>query len=137
LGTNAAGLTAAEGIALDGGGNIYVTVNSNTVLQIYPGSYPGAQTTIKTIATPGTWLRGLTIRQDGTVAVCDAGRHGIWAINPGTGVAGTNAGFNGAGDQFGTSANAQFNQPYGVAAAGNGMLVVTDYGNHRVKVLDP
>jgi hypothetical protein len=137
LGTNAVGLSAAEGIALDGGGNIYVTVNSNTVLQIYPGSYPGAQATIKTIATPGTWLRGLTIRQDGTMAVCDAGRHGILAINPGTGVVTNLTGFNGAGDQFGTWTNAQFNQPFGVSAAGNGMLVVADYGNHRVKVVDP
>jgi len=137
LGTNAASLSAAEGIALDGGGNIYVTVNSNSVVQIYPGSYPGAQTSLKTIANPGAWLRGLTVRQDGTVAVCDAGRHGILVINPGTGGVTNLAGFNGAGDQFGIAANNQFNQPYGVAAAGNGMLVVTDNGNHRVKVIDP
>lgn len=136
LGTNAASLSAAEGIALDGGGNIYVTVNSNSVIEIFPGSYPGAQTTIKTIATPGTWLRGLTVKQDGSVAVCDAGRHGILAISP-AGAVTSLTGFNGAGDQFGAAAYAQFNQPYGIAAAGNGMLVVADNGNHRVKVVDP
>jgi hypothetical protein len=30
----------------------------------------------------------------------------------------------------------KFNQPYGIAAAGNGFLVVADYGNNRVKVVD-
>ncbi|HTL58683.1 MAG TPA: FN3 associated domain-containing protein, partial [Candidatus Limnocylindrales bacterium] len=45
-------------------------------------------------------------------------------------------GFNGAGDHFGTKAFAKFNQPMGVAATGGGMLVVADYGNNRVKVVD-
>ena len=29
-----------------------------------------------------------------------------------------------------------FNQPMGLAKAGNGMLIVADYGNNRVKVVD-
>ena len=55
-------------------------------------------------------------------------------------------GFNGAGDNTNiwdttpnhpvTKATAMFNYPMGLAKAGNGMLIVADYGNNRVKVVD-
>jgi len=134
LGTNALGLVNANGIALDGGGNIYVTVNNNSVIQITPA---GSILPVATVSDPAAVLQGITVRDDGSVAVCDSGRNGILAINPATGVATSFSGFNGRGDQFGAAAFAQFNQPYGLANAGSGMLVVTDNGNHRVKVVDP
>src|SRR6266404_220838 len=67
LGTNAVSLINAEGIALDGSANIYVTVNSNTVLRISPGAYPGVKTTVAIVASAcanGVWLRGISVRDD-------------------------------------------------------------------------
>src|SRR5260370_26269683 len=71
LGTNAVSLTHAEGIALDGSANIYVTVSSNTVLRISPGAYPGVKTTVAIVpsaCTNGPWLRGITVKDDGMLS---------------------------------------------------------------------
>ena len=139
IATNATGLTNAGGIALDQAGNIYVTVRSNSLIQISPA---GVITNIATISTAGTSLQGIVVRPDGSIAACDSGRHGILLINPVTGVVTTNTGFNGQGDFTGvnnigaTPSTAKFCQPYGVAVAGDGSLIVTDRGNHRVKVVN-
>jgi hypothetical protein len=148
IATNATKLTNAAGIALDPIGDIYVTVNSNKLIQITPG---GIQTTIATITNAGTSLVGIVVKRSGPtaglLAVCDSGRNGIYLINPTTGVVTTNTGFNGAGDNLDPAyqfypytgvpkANAKFNQPYGVTEAGDGTLIVTDYGNNRVKVVN-
>ena len=137
--TNATGLTNAGGIALDHGGNIDVTVRSNSLIQISPA---GVITNIATISTAGTSLQGIVVRPDGSIAACDSGRHGILLINPVTGVVTTNTGFNGQGDFTGvnnigaTPSTAKFCQPYDVAVAGDGSLIVTDRGNHRVKIVN-
>jgi hypothetical protein len=133
IGTVASGLANANGIALDAGTNVYLTVQGNTVLGISPS---GVVSTIATIPAAGTLLQGITVMDNGLLAVCDAGRHGILLINPATGFVTNLTGFNGAGDHFGPKAFAKFNQPLGISAAGGGMLVVSDYGNNRVKVVD-
>jgi VCBS repeat-containing protein len=133
LATNATGLVNANGMALDPLGNLYVTVQSNAVVQISPN---GAQNVIATIAGANTLLRGIAVLSSGYLAVCDSGRNGVWLINPSTGTATSLTGFNGAGDHFGPKSYAQFNQPFGIAEAGGGMLVVSDLGNNRVKVVD-
>jgi len=132
--TLADGLYNANGIALDGGDNVYLTVNNDTVLKISPG---GDITTVATISDSGTILQGIAVLANGNLAVCDAGNNGVYLINPATQTVTILTGFNGAGDHFGTKATAKFRQPYGVAEASAGVLVVTDYGNHRVKVVDP
>ena len=137
LATKAANLVDAAGIALDSRTNIYVTVSGNTVIRITP---QGVSSTLATIANPGASLRGITVKRDGFIAACDAGRNGIYLIHPNTGVVTTNAGFHGVGDfttanNVASSSTATFNQPYGVTAAGDGTLVVTDNGNHRVKAV--
>jgi len=138
LATNTTALTNAAAIALDRIGNIYVTVRSNTLIRITPS---GTKTNIATITNANTSLQGIIVKHDGRIAACDSGNHGIWLIDPTSGAATKLTGFNGAGDYTGlnnqgaTSATAKFNQPYGVAEAGDGSLVVTDYGNHRVKVV--
>jgi sugar lactone lactonase YvrE len=137
---NATPLVNAAGIALDAVTNIYVTVQGNTLMRITPTGVPS---TIVTIAHAGASLQGITVKRNGQIAAADAGRHGIYLIDPATGVVTTNTGFNGVGDYTGlnnqgaTKANAKFNQPYGVAEAGDGSLVVADFGNHRVKVAQP
>jgi hypothetical protein len=142
LATNATQLTNAAGIALDNANDIYVTVNNNTLMKITPG---GFKTNIVTIPTAGTSLQGIVVKRAGTkagwIAACDSGNNGIYLINPTTGVVTSNTGFNGAGDtantdNLGTSpSHTQFFQPSGVAEAGDGSLIVTDYGNNEVKVV--
>src|ERR1041385_2630330 len=62
LGTNALNLVNANGIAVDSGTNIYVTVSSNQVVKIAPGSFPGVKTTVTTVTNAGTSLHGITLR---------------------------------------------------------------------------
>ncbi len=133
--TNAVALTNANGMARDINGNLYLTVQNNTVIRVTPA---GVKSVVATVPHAGAVLRGLTVKYNGLLAVCDSGRHGIYLINPNTGVITTNAGFHGAGDfslpnNTASAASAKFNQPYGVIEAGDGNLVVSDFGNHRVK----
>ena len=134
LGVLASGLINAQGLVMDPVGDIYVTVQNNTVLQLFPG---GGQNIIAVIPAANTFLRGITIMDSGFLAVCDYNNNGIYTINPTTGDVAALTGFNGAGDHFGTKPYVKFNGPFGIAAAGNNFLVVTDYGNNRVKVVDP
>jgi hypothetical protein len=142
--TNAANLTNAAGLALDFYDDIYVTINSNKVLRLTPS---GGSNIVSTVANAGTTvtnaganLQGLVVKYNGLLAVCDSGRNGIYIINPINGDVTTNAGFNGAGDFISTLNHdpisiAMFSQPSGVAEMGDGNLIVTDFGNNRVKVV--
>ena len=138
IATNAANLTNAAGMALDPSDNIYVTIKSNMLLKI---TSPGVSSVVATIANAGTFLQGIVFKHNGLLAVCDSGRNGIYLIDPATGIVTTNAGFHGAGDFIHTANNidpisqAKFFQPTGVAETGDGSLIVTDFGNHRVKVV--
>lgn len=140
LTTNLTDLVNAAGIALDAVTNIYVTARGNQLIRVTPD---GVVTTNATIAHAGASLQGITVKRDGKIAAADAGRHGIYIIDPSTGVVSTNTGFNGVGDYTGlnnqgaTKANAKFNQPSGITEAGDGSLVITDTGNHKVKVSQP
>jgi hypothetical protein len=131
---NATGLTNAGGMALDSVGDIYVTA-SNALIRIIGTN----RTTIATIPNAGASLQGIVVKRNGLVAACDSGRNGIYLIDPATGIVTTNAGFHGAGDftmngnNTASSSTAKFNQPMNVAETGDGTLIVTDFGNHRVK----
>jgi hypothetical protein len=133
LGVLASGLVNAQGIAMDSLGDLYITEGNNNVLQITPG---GLQNIIAVISAPNTLLRGIAVMDSGFLAVADFNNDGIYTIDPTSGNFAPLTGFNGAGDHFGPKAYAKFNQPYGLTAAGNGFLVVSDYGNNRVKVVD-
>ena len=139
--TNAVQLTNATGMTLDSFGNIYVTVKSNKLIRI--AAYSTNQTVVATNFPAGTSLQGIAVKHNGLVAACDSGRNGIYLIDPSTGFVTTNAGFHGAGD-FTTNGNnvassntAKFYQPMNVVEAGDGSLLVTDYGNNRVKRVLP
>lgn len=136
LGTNLTQITNAAGLALDPSDNIYVTAG-NTVVRV---SNTGIKSTVATITNAGTSLQGIVVKHNGLLAVCDAGRNGILLIDPNTGLVTTNAGFHGQGD-FLTIGNSspsnqvRFFQPTGIAEAGDGTLIVSDYGNNRVKAV--
>jgi sugar lactone lactonase YvrE len=136
IATNAAHLTNANAIAIDPFGNLYVTERSNLVVEISGG----VQTLIAAVPYTNANLQGIAVMPGGNLAVCDSTRDGIYLITPG-GVISTNAGFNGQGDGTGIdnmgfpAAYAQFFGPSGIASAGDGTLIVSDYGNDRVKVI--
>ncbi|HTR43162.1 MAG TPA: NHL repeat-containing protein, partial [Pseudomonadales bacterium] len=135
--TNAYGLTNAAGILLDPYGNIYVTERSNLLVQVIGGT----NVTVATVTNASASLQGIALMPGGLIAACDSGRNGIYVINPANGLITTNAGFNGPGDGTGfnnqgiPAYRAQFLQPMGVAAAGDGTLIVSDFGNGHVKVI--
>ena len=142
--TNAMHLTNATGMALDVFGNIYVTIKSNTVIKI---TSPGVSNVVATVTNAGAYLQGIVLKRSGPtagmLAVCDSGRNGVYLIDPASGTITTNSGFHDAGDfsqspspsDTATAATAKFNQPMGIAEAGDGSLIVTDNGNHRVKLV--
>ena len=134
LATNLTRITNAGGVTVDPSGNVYVTA-SNKVFMVAPG---GVSNVVATVTAAGASLQGIVYKHNGLLAVCDAGRNGILLIDPTTGVITTNTGFHGAGDfssanNVASSNTAKFFQPAGVAEAGDGTLIVADYGNHRVK----
>ena len=137
--TNALRLTNASGMALDSAGNIYVTVQSNKLIGIAAGTTN--QAIVATNFPAGTSLQGIVVKQNGLIAACDSGRNGIYLIDPNSGVVTTNAGFHGKGDfttngnNIASSTTAKFNQPMCVAETGDGTLIVSDYGNNRVKAV--
>lgn len=132
LGTLAGGLVKPGAVALDGSGNAYVTINSNTVLRLGTA----VSNVVGRITAAGADLRGIAVLDSGVLALSDAGNHGIWLLDPDTGTATALTGFHGAGDGFGPPEFAAFRQPHFLAKAGGGKLVVADRGNHRVKVVD-
>jgi len=129
----ASNLVNATAMAEDGDGNFYVTVKSNQVIRVTPN---GLVATIGTVAHTNTLLAGIAVLDNGQLALTDSGNHGIWILNPTTGQSTPFAGFNGPHDTNGLAAYAAFNAPKGISKAGNGMLVVADYGNHKVKQID-
>ncbi|HTB84822.1 MAG TPA: hypothetical protein VK742_14290 [Candidatus Sulfotelmatobacter sp.] len=139
--TNAMNLTNVGGMAFDTEENIYVTSQTNRIIEIAAGS----STVIHTVTVPyaGTSLQGLAMQPNGLLAVCDAGRNGIYSVNAITGTITTNAGFHGMGDftlngnNIAPANSAKFNGPTTVLACGDGTLVVADTGNNRVKAVLP
>ena len=139
IATNALHLTNAAGLAIDPSGNIYVSSRTNMLTEIIGTNQ--LQTNFATVTISNAFIQGISVMPNGLIAACDYNRNGIYNIDPNTGNVTTNAGFNGQGDGTGIenrgvlNSKAQFFQPYGVAAAGDGTLIVCDFGNDRVKVV--
>lgn len=136
LATNLTKLTNAEGIAIDPNDDVFVTAGN----QVFEASAVGVISIVATITAPNCSLGGIVVKHNGLLAVCDTGRNGILLINPGSGLVTTNAGFHGQGDfitvnDFAYSNQAAFFQPSGITESGDGTLVVTDFGNNRVKAV--
>ena len=140
--TNVPRLTNAAAMAVDGLGNVFVVVQSNTVLRVTP---PNAISVVGVITNRGVNLQGIAVMDNDQLALSDAGTNsGIWLMNTyGTNISNNVtklAGFNGLGDNPDVwpvpATNAIFNRPANIAKAGNGILVIADNNNHRVKLLN-
>ena len=79
--------------------------------------------------------RGVVVGVDGAIFVADAGNHCIRRIKDGAVT--TFAGSGEAGGADGVGAAASFCGPYGLALGPGGVLYVTEYGGHRVRVISP
>ncbi|MCX8092460.1 MAG: NHL repeat-containing protein, partial [Verrucomicrobiae bacterium] len=133
LGTNALNLTNATALALDALSNLYVTVQSNRILRIGPNGVP---TLLSSLPNPGVSLQGIAVLDNGLLALSDAGNHAVWLLNPLTLSVSLLTGNNGPGNTIGTAPFAQLNRPYQLAKAGGGMLVVADWANDRVALVN-
>ena len=76
--------------------------------------------------------RGIVLAPDGDLYVVDAGNHGVRRVTT-AGTVTTYAGSGTAGFADGAPAAARFSSPFGIAAAANGDLIVTDRANYRVR----
>jgi hypothetical protein len=102
--------------------------------------------TIATVTNAGASLQGIILKRAGAnagwIAACDSTNNGIYLINPADGSVSNYAGFHGVGDFSPTGTDsaskttARFNQPMSLAETSDGSLIVADYGNNRVKVVN-
>ncbi len=79
---------------------------------------------------------GIAVGPDGTVYVVETSGHVLRRITA-DGTVTTLAGSGVAGTSDGTGPAAQFDQPRGVAVAGDGTIYVADFGNNRIRKVTP
>jgi DNA-binding beta-propeller fold protein YncE len=75
---------------------------------------------------------GVAVDGEGSFIIADSGNDRVRKITP-DGTVSTLAGGESAGFADGAGAAAQFNHPLGVAVDGEGSIIITDQGNHRLR----
>ncbi len=143
----------ASAMAVDGNSNVFLAFNNGVILKfqmldfgppptVYSEGYPlGESPAVQYIVTGYNWQpAGMALQPDGNLAVSDLLSNAIYVVstngfknNPGPQLL---TGANGAGYDDGAPEFAQFNQPHGLAASGDGRLIVCDTENNRLRVVD-
>ena len=137
---------SAVAMAADGGVLIADTAN-HRVRRVSPGG------TITTVAGTGasgfsgddgpataaalSAPSGVAATAEGGVLIADTANHRVRRVSPGgtiSTVAGTTRGFSGDG---GPARAAQLDFPFAVAGAADGVVLIADFGNHRVRRVSP
>jgi hypothetical protein len=133
-----------RGVGVDLDGTIIVADSSNNrIRRITPGGVvttiagSGAVGNTDGIGTEATFSNpySVIVRPDGTIVVADTGNSRIRLISPGgavTTLAGSTAGY-----LDGTGTAARFNFPSSVGLLSNGVIVVADNRNHRIRLVTP
>ena len=144
--TSLARFNGANGLAVDGSGNVYVADDGNHLVRAVTPS--GSVTTLAGSGTSGTadgvgtaaqfrGGTGVAVDTTGNVYVADQSANTIRKITAGgivTTLAGT-AGTTGTTDGVGT--NALFNLPYDVAVDSAGNVYVSDFFNCTIRQITP
>jgi uncharacterized protein (TIGR03437 family) len=125
------GLISPRGLALDGQGDLFFTdAGAATVGSLSPA---GA---ITKIGSGWNIPRGVAVDSAGNVYVADTGLQEIIEVDPAGGtavIAGTGAaGFSGDG---GPAVTAQLGFPWDVSVSTNGVVVIADLENNRIRAL--
>lgn len=129
LATNLANPTA---ITIDGSGNVFVAAQAGGIRRY---SSTGAFVQSYALGQPANF-RGIAVSPDGTLIVADAGNHVLWKFPIAGGSAFHFAGtFGVAGFAEGATGVARFNAPHQLAVSTNGIVVVADRGNHRIRAV--
>jgi sugar lactone lactonase YvrE len=79
---------------------------------------------------------GVAVDGEGSIIIADYKNHRVRKISP-DGTVSTLAGSGMEGFADGAGAAAQFNRPSGVAVDGQGSIIITNSGNHRVRKITP
>ena len=133
-------LSAPEAVWVAEDGTIYVActgsdlvqkISTGGVLSTVAGSVAGSADGTGTAASFND-PRGLAMNGRGELLVADSGNHSIRRISP-NGAVRTIAGNGTSGSADGAGATASFNSPRGVLIGGDGLLYITDHGNHRIR----
>ncbi|PAW80763.1 MAG: hypothetical protein B9S33_17930 [Pedosphaera sp. Tous-C6FEB] len=133
--TPAGTFTAANALAFDGIGNLYVVEDAGALRRVALSNF--SVTTLPLAAGTFVAPRGVEVLDNGKIAVSDSSRHTIHLVDPTTfAVTFLAGGTNTPGVATGTGTAARFNSPRHLAKAGNNILVVADQGNHQVRLVD-
>jgi sugar lactone lactonase YvrE len=130
------------GLAMSGG-TLYVETDNaaNGAHSLTSGTIWRVDVASKTATVIATDLgrpRGLAVLPDGELAVSDYAHHVVMRLDPTTGTHSVIAGAADApGYVDGDGADARFTAPYGLAVRSDGMLIVADFGNQRLRLVDP
>ena len=146
-----AALRAPHGLALDasgkllvadGGGNRIHAIDSETAsIETLAGSGEQGYGGDGGPGTEAVLNRPTHVAADSTgrVYLTDTGNHRVRVVDPVTGAIETHAGsgVQGYGGDGGSATRALLNRPLGLAVDATGNVFVADWGNHRIRVIDP
>lgn len=148
--TTAARFRGPAGIAVDPSGQIYIADSQNGAIRML--SLAGQVTTLAGNGSAGDAdgagalarlfnPTAIVVDAQYNLYVADSGNHKvrfIQVMQSGTvsvGVVQTIAGTGRAGDADGEALSIEWRQPYGLSLAGNGDLIVSEAGGHRLRML--
>ena len=120
------------GIAVAPDGAIYVTDRYNNCIRAITAAGEVTTLTCSGLTFPSGLAADAT-----TLYVADELSNRVLTVDRATGDVEDLAGSGTAGDDDGTGIEASFNNPSGVAIGPDGTLYVTDWGNHRIRAIDP
>lgn len=140
--TTPAGFARPFGLAFDAAGALYVSTdndkdNGHTLLSGTIWKIDLHSGAVVVIANAIGRPRGMTVLSDGRLAVADNLHHVIEIVDPVTGQVSLLAGtWDASGFADADGAAARFATPYGLVQRADGKLVVCDYANHRLRLVD-